>query len=295
MHEPVSRAAAQDRAVELLNLVGIPNVTQRATAFPHEFSGGMRQRVMIAMAIANRPALIIGQATTALDVTIQAQILDVPQTARRATGAAIVLIPRSRRHCRHRRPRRRDVPAPSSNRVRWMMCSTGRGCRTLGLLGSIPRADVGNREPLTPSKGRLRRWCSCLLAVHSHRAVRWPRMSVPPEASRRCVHSPRRTRHLAACHFADDIERDNRTSRDIFPAVAGADAGARHNGTARPADRVVGRPHPQDLSTDEGAVLRRRVASVTRSTTSASTFVRARRWASWASPGVARPRPSWRS
>ena len=84
------RAAAMARAIELLDLVGIPNARQRARAFPHEFSGGMRQRAMIAMAIANNPDLIIAdEPTTALDVTIQAQILDVLRTAREATGAAV--------------------------------------------------------------------------------------------------------------------------------------------------------------------------------------------------------------
>src|SRR6185437_10125408 len=73
--------------------VGIPDPVRRAQAFPHEFSGGMRQRVMIAMAIANDPDVIIAdEPTTALDVTIQAQILEVLKTAQQATGAAIVLI-----------------------------------------------------------------------------------------------------------------------------------------------------------------------------------------------------------
>ena len=93
VHQDVDKAAAWRRAVELLALVGIPNPAQRATAFPHEFSGGMRQRVMIAMVMANNPDVIIAdEPTTALDVTIQAQILDVLQTARRATGASLVLI-----------------------------------------------------------------------------------------------------------------------------------------------------------------------------------------------------------
>ena len=88
-HNDVTRQAAHARAVELLTLAGIPNPARRATAFPHEFSGGMRQRVMIAMAMANQPDVIIAdEPTTALDVTIQAQILDVLRTAKEATGAA---------------------------------------------------------------------------------------------------------------------------------------------------------------------------------------------------------------
>ncbi|GIH24521.1 ABC transporter ATP-binding protein [Acrocarpospora phusangensis] len=92
-HQDLPRKQARARAVDLLDLVGIPEPGRRARAFPHEFSGGMRQRVMIAMAVANDPDVIIcDEPTTALDVTVQAQILDVLGTARRETGAAVVFV-----------------------------------------------------------------------------------------------------------------------------------------------------------------------------------------------------------
>ena len=155
-HNDVTRQAAHARAVELLTLAGIPNAARRATAFPHEFSGGMRQRVMIAMAMANQPDVIIAdEPTTALDVTIQAQILDVLKTAKEATGAAIVLITHDL-----------GVVAGFADRVAVMYAGRiveigdvddvfyrPRMPYTLGLLGSIPRLDIGRRQRLTPIDG----------------------------------------------------------------------------------------------------------------------------------------------
>lgn len=93
-HNPkMTEQQIHDRSIELMNLVGIPDPEERLKSFPHEFSGGMRQRVMIAMAIANDPDVIIAdEPTTALDVTIQAQVLEVLRKAQRETGAAVIFI-----------------------------------------------------------------------------------------------------------------------------------------------------------------------------------------------------------
>ena len=93
VHLPLSKAEARERAVALLEQVGIPDPEQRMDEYPHQLSGGMRQRVMIAMAISCNPSLLIAdEPTTALDVTIQAQILDLLEQIRRDTGAAMILI-----------------------------------------------------------------------------------------------------------------------------------------------------------------------------------------------------------
>ncbi|WP_131741232.1 dipeptide ABC transporter ATP-binding protein [Actinomadura roseirufa] len=153
IHAGATRAAARARAVELLDLVGIPGASRRARAYPHEFSGGMRQRVMIAMAIANDPvAILADEPTTALDVTIQAQVLDVLRVAKEATGAAIVLITHDL-----------GVVAGFADRV--MVMYAGRGVETgpvgeiyrrprmpytIGLLQSLPRI---NGPAMAPGTG----------------------------------------------------------------------------------------------------------------------------------------------
>ena len=155
-HDKVSDRAAWARAVELLDLVGIPNPERRVKAFPHEFSGGMRQRVVIAMAIANNPRVLIAdEPTTALDVTIQAQILEVIDTAQQETGAGVIMITHDM-----------GVVAGTADDV--IVMYAGRPVETaavdeifygprmpytIGLLGSIPRADRKRNEPLVPVHG----------------------------------------------------------------------------------------------------------------------------------------------
>lgn len=155
-HQTLSRREAWKRAVELLDLVGIPQPEQRMKSFPHEFSGGMRQRVVIAIAMANNPRLIIAdEPTTALDVTIQAQILDLLETAQQETGAAMIMITHDM-----------GVVARISDEV--MVMYAGRGVErapvqelfarprmpyTIGLLGAIPRVDSVSDTPLIPIGG----------------------------------------------------------------------------------------------------------------------------------------------
>jgi peptide/nickel transport system ATP-binding protein len=156
VHNDMKRSAAMKRAAELLDLVGIPNATKRARQYPHEFSGGMRQRAMIAMSIANDPdVLIADEPTTALDVTIQAQILEVLERAQEAVRSAIVLITHDL-----------GVVAGVADRV--MVMYAGRAVEqglvddvflrprhpyTLGLLESLPRLDAEGQERLTPIVG----------------------------------------------------------------------------------------------------------------------------------------------
>jgi peptide/nickel transport system ATP-binding protein len=154
-HHPVSKKAAWAKAVEALELVGIPQPDRRADQYPHEFSGGMRQRAVIAMSIINDPDVIIAdEPTTALDVTVQAQILDTLLRIRDELNSAIVMITHDL-----------GVVAGMVNRVQVMYGGTvvesgpvdevfdlPRMPYTVGLLGSIPNPSlVGKR--LTPIKG----------------------------------------------------------------------------------------------------------------------------------------------
>ena len=156
-HRDVSKAQAMDRAVEMLGLVGIPEPRKRADAYPHEFSGGMRQRAMIAMALANDPKLLIAdEPTTALDVTVQAQILELIDTLQSEFNAAVVVITHDL-----------GVVAEVADEIAVMyagrIVEKGRTDTifhapehpyTWGLLGSIPRLDTPRGEELIPIPGR---------------------------------------------------------------------------------------------------------------------------------------------
>jgi oligopeptide/dipeptide ABC transporter ATP-binding protein len=213
-HNPrVSSRAAHDRGVRLLEIVGVPNPEQRYDQYPHEFSGGMRQRAMIAMAMANEPKLLIAdEPTTALDVTIQAQILEVLQAAREETGAAIIMITHDL-----------GLIAELADRVAVMYAGkvvemadvftifeAPRHPYTLGLMRSVPRVglEVEELEPIPGSPPSL--------------IARPPGCSFHP----RCVFSDKRercrhevpelksvgsTQHLSACHFAGELEAQRQT------------------------------------------------------------------------------------
>ena len=156
-HRDVSKAQAWDRAVEMLSLVGIPEPRKRADAYPHEFSGGMRQRAMIAMALANDPKLLIAdEPTTALDVTVQAQILELIERLQSEFDTAVVVITHDL-----------GVVAEMADEIAVMYA--GRMVEkadalttftapehpyTWGLLSSIPRLDSPRGEELVPIAGR---------------------------------------------------------------------------------------------------------------------------------------------
>ena len=156
-HHEVSAKAGRERAVEMLTMVGIPEPRSRVDAYPHEFSGGMRQRAMIAMALINEPKLIIAdEPTTALDVTVQAQILELLSRLQRETDTAIIIITHDL-----------GVVAEMTDEIAVMYAGrivehapTGQLFEapehpyTWGLLRSIPRLDSPRDEELVPVDGR---------------------------------------------------------------------------------------------------------------------------------------------
>src|SRR5262249_37556934 len=263
VHQHVPRSQAAARAVELLDLVGIPNAAQRARAFPHEFSGGMRQRAMIAMAIANDPDVIIAdEPTTALDVTIQAQILEALKTAQQATGAGIVMITHDL-----------GVIAGFADRVLVMYAGkpveTGtvddlyyspRMPYTVGLLGSVPRLDTGERKRLTPIEGSPPSLVN--LPPGCPFAPRCP-MTIDLCAEVEPALEPTaRPGQAAACHRSGEIEERSLTSTDIFPLPVVAHA---------PVERVPREQRETIMAVDDmikyyplskGAIFRRTIGTV---------------------------------
>ena len=156
LHKGMSRDQSRNRTIELLEMVGIPAARGRVDDYPHQFSGGMRQRVMIAMALSCEPKLLIAdEPTTALDVTIQAQILDLMMQLRRDLGMAVIMITHDL-----------GVVAGVADKINVMysgyivesapaeeLFSKPRHPYTLGLLRSIPRIDEPRKEKLIPIEG----------------------------------------------------------------------------------------------------------------------------------------------
>ena len=206
LHRTVSREAAFGEAVALLEQVEIPNAAVRARQFPHEFSGGMRQRAMIAMAIANRPKVIVAdEPTTALDVTVQAHTLEVLRAIQGESGAGLILITHDL-----------GVVAEVADRVAVMYAgnlvetadvrsifAAPRHPYTAGLLASRPSIDDpdGRLEPIggqPPRLGAERKGCAfrprCRLSRgRADCAERTPQLT-PAGAS-----------HLSACHFSHEM------------------------------------------------------------------------------------------
>lgn len=203
----VSRRQAWSRAVELLKLVGVGNPEGRAKQYPHEFSGGMRQRAMIAIAIANRPAVLIAdEPTTALDVTIQAQVMDVLEAAQRETGAAVILITHDL-----------GLVSESADRIAVMYCGRivelgssqdvlekPRHPYSKSLIDCLPSLDTASQRLKTipgepPAPGVERRGCSFVDRCWMSRG-RQACLDVNPELS-----AVDATGHTSACHFYSEV------------------------------------------------------------------------------------------
>ncbi|HKT02772.1 MAG TPA: ABC transporter ATP-binding protein, partial [Rugosimonospora sp.] len=263
VHRRVSRAQARERAIHLLGLVGIPEPAVRAQNFPEEFSGGMRQRAMIAMAIANDPDLILAdEPTTALDVTVQAQVLSVLRAAQRETGAALLLVSHDL-----------GVIAGMADRVAVMYA--GRIVETadvdelfarplmpytIGLIGALPRLDaVGADTPrsLVPIPGRPpapREHDGCPFADRCPLVEDACRTAEPPLATPL-------PGHQVACRRAGEIASGAISAADIYPVPPPPESTGRGRPATAEVLRVEGLTKTFPLYRG-GAVLRRRAGSV---------------------------------
>ena len=204
LHRGYTKEQATARAIELLDLVGIPNPEQRVKDYPHQFSGGMRQRVMIAMALACDPDILIAdEPTTALDVTIQAQIVELMKEMQQKNGNAIIMITHDL-----------GVVADVADKIMVMYAGSPVEMGTAdeifyqphhpytwGLMRSIPKPEGDEKHPLTPIEGNppslmsLPTGCSfaprCPYATDKCRASKPERVEVAPG-------------HFARCHYAAD-------------------------------------------------------------------------------------------
>ncbi|WP_217586420.1 ABC transporter ATP-binding protein [Lentibacillus saliphilus] len=196
-HKAVSKEEARQKALDMLRLVGIPNPKERLTQYPHQFSGGMRQRVVIAMALICEPEILIAdEPTTALDVTIQAQIIELFERIQRETGVAIILITHDL-----------GVVAKVADRIAVMYAGQiiEKGTKrdifyhaehpyTLGLLKSVPRLDIKEAR-LTPIDGTP------------------PDLFSPPKG---CSFAPRCPYAMEVCHEVPPIQTELEQNHHVY-------------------------------------------------------------------------------
>ena len=224
-HNPkMTEQQIHDRSIELMNLVGIPDPEGRLKSFPHEFSGGMRQRVMIAMAIANDPDVIIAdEPTTALDVTIQAQVLEVLRKAQRETGAAVIFITH-------------DLGVIAGVADDIVVMYAGRPVEkadvdsifdhpampyTLGLLGAVPRSDRERNSRLVPIPG------SPMNLVNMPKGCPFaPRCPLATDICHTTEPAmepvPGRPGQFVACHRTQEIVSKGLTFHDVYTVAEAA-------------------------------------------------------------------------
>ena len=224
-HNPkMTEQQIHDRSIELMNLVGIPDPEGRLKSFPHEFSGGMRQRVMIAMAIANDPDVIIAdEPTTALDVTIQAQVLEVLRKAQRETGAAVIFITH-------------DLGVIAGVADDIVVMYAGRPVEkadvdsifdhpampyTMGLLGAVPRSDRERNSRLVPIPGSPMNLVNmpkgCPFAPRCPLATDICHTTEPPMEP-----VPGRPGQFVACHRTQEIVSKGLTFHDVYTVAEAA-------------------------------------------------------------------------
>ncbi|MFJ4843745.1 MULTISPECIES: ABC transporter ATP-binding protein [unclassified Streptomyces] len=221
VHHSVTKKAARARAVEMLDRVGIPEPAKRFADYPHQFSGGMRQRAMIAMALSNNPELLIAdEPTTALDVTVQAQILDLIRDLQKEFGSAVIMITH-------------DLGVVAELADDLLVMYGGRCVErgsaekvfyepqhpyTWGLLGSMPRIDRERTDRLIPVKGSP----PSLINVPSGCAFhpRCPYAGLTDGASSTVVPELRDVGagHLAACHLST-ADRERIWTEEIAPKL----------------------------------------------------------------------------
>jgi peptide/nickel transport system ATP-binding protein len=278
VHGQMSKRQAFQRGVELLDLVGIPQPQKRMKSFPHEFSGGMRQRVVIAIAIANDPKLIIAdEPTTALDVTIQAQILDVLKRAQAETGAAVIMITHDM-----------GVVAGTADDVVVMyagrpveqasvydLFAEPRMPYSIGLLAAIPRVDQQEKTPLVPIKGNppllvdLPPGCRfadrCPIAVDACRADD-PELAVVPGqglAQPPAGVDDHGVRHRAACIRASEIHDGGMIDgRPVFPVPVIPESTLEATPREQRHEVLAVENLTKQFPLTQGAVLKRRVGTV---------------------------------